>query len=99
MAKKTKGIATDYNTICFFCGRQKESEHHLLFGNGIRELAEKDGLKIPTCNRCHNMGPTKERIHGNPMAEKLSKILGQVIYEKELGTREEFIKRYGKSYL
>ena len=87
---KTKSIVTDYAGICFFCGKPAECEHHLLFGNGIRELAEQDGLKVPACNKCHNMGK---------QTEKLSKMLGQAIYESKIGTREEFRKRYGKSYL
>ena len=40
-----------------------------------------------------------ERVHDNPMAEKLSKILGQAVYEAKIGSREEFRARYGKSYL
>ena len=96
---KTKSIVTDYAGICFFCGKPAECEHHLLFGNGIRELAEQDGLKVPACNKCHNMGKQIERIHENIIAEKLSKMLGQAIYESKIGTREEFRKRYGKSYL
>jgi hypothetical protein len=94
-----KGIVTEYKDICFFCGAAAECEHHLLFGNGTRQLAEKDGLKVPSCNKCHNMGQINERIHENPMAEKLSKMLGQAIYEGRIGTREEFRRRYGKSYL
>lgn len=97
--KKTKSIVTGYEKICFFCGGPAECEHHLLFGNGIRELAEQDGLKVPACNKCHNMGDKLNRVHDNPMAEKLSKILGQAVYEAKIGTREEFRKRYGKSYL
>ena len=83
---KTKSIVTEYDGICFFCGKPAECEHHLLFGNGIRELAEQDGLKVPMCNKCHNMGKQIERIHENIMAEKLSKMLGQAIYMK---TRSE----------
>ncbi|MCM1183557.1 MAG: hypothetical protein NC337_09300 [Roseburia sp.] len=97
MAKK--GIVTDYNENCIFCGRPTECEHHLLFGNGGRELSEQDGLKVPACNDCHNTGPILGRIHDNPMAEKLSKMLGQAIYEARIGSREEFRARYGKSYL
>lgn len=96
---KTKSIVTEYGGICLFCGRPAEGEHHLLFGNGIRELAEQDGLKVPVCNNCHNMGQALGHIHGNPMAEKLSKILGQAVYEAKIGSREEFRTRYGKSYL
>ena len=76
----SKGIVTEYPEICIFCGRQAEAEHHLIFGTAGRELSEKDGLKIPVCNNCHNMGQKLCRIHENPMAEKLSKMLGPVSY-------------------
>lgn len=95
----SKSIVTEYKVICLFCGRQAEGEHHLIFGTAGRELSEKDGLKVPTCNNCHNMGDKLNRVHDNPMAEKLSKMLGQAIFEGRIGTREEFRKRYGKSYL
>lgn len=97
--RKTKSIVTGHEGICVFCGKPSECEHHLLFGSGIRELAEQDGLKVPLCNDCHNMGRLAERIHDNSMAEKLSKILGQVVYEAKIGSREEFRARYGRSYL
>ena len=105
----SKGIVTEYPEICIFCGRQAEAEHHLIFGTAGRELSEKDGLKIPVCNNCHNMGQKLCRIHENPMAERLSKMLGQAIWEKEWisansqqeskKAREAFRKRYGRSYL
>ena len=97
--RRTQNIVTEYNGICVFCGRIAEEEHHLLFGNGVRELAEEDGLKVPICNRCHNTGKATERIHENIMAEALSKMLGQAIYEAKIGSREEFRLRYGKSYM
>lgn len=78
-----KGIVTDYPEICFICGRPSEAEHHLVFGTAGRELSEKDGLKVPVCNNCHNMGEILMRIHGNPMAERMSKIIGQLAWEKE----------------
>lgn len=96
---KTESIVTKYKTICFFCGKPAQCEHHLVFGNGLRELAEQDGLKVPSCNRCHKMGAVIEKVHENSMAEKLSKMLGQAVYEKQIGTREEFRNRYGISYL
>lgn len=99
MAKKTKSIVTEYTEICYFCGRPSECEHHLVFGKGLRELAEEDGIKVPSCNRCHTLGKNTEKVHENPIAEKLSKMLGQAIYEKEIGAREDFRRRYGKSYL
>ncbi len=96
---KTKSIVTDYGSICFFCGKQAEGEHHLLFGNGTRKLSEEDGLKVPVCNQCHTLGTVTGRIHDNPIAEKLSKMLGQAMFELKIGDRQDFMARYGKSYL
>lgn len=45
------------------------------------------------------MASIPEKIHDNPMAEKLSKMLGQAVYESKIGSREDFRRRYGKSYL
>ena len=100
-------ILTDNNEYCFFCGRPAECQHHLIFGSSNRKLADDDGLKVPSCNRCHNMGKISGRIHDNPMAEKMSKMIGQLVWENKgvasglspYGARELFRKRYGKSYL
>jgi hypothetical protein len=95
-----KSIVTEYVNYCIFCGKPAECEHHLLFGTSDRKLAESDGIKVPSCNNCHNLAvKATDRIHGNVMAEKLSKMLGQAIWESRYGDREAFRKRYGKSYL
>lgn len=49
----------------------------------VEELSEKDGLKVPVCNNCHNMGQKLCRIHENPMAERMSKMIGQLAWERE----------------
>ena len=90
---------TNDTYACYFCGMPANCEHHLIFGNGLRDLAEEDGLKVPVCDKCHTIGTLSGRIHDNSAAEKLSKMLGQAIYEKRVGTREQFMKRYGRSYL
>ena len=103
---KKAGILTKYNDYCLFCGRPVESTHHLI-GGPNRKKADQDGLYVPCCNGCHNMGQTMQRIHGNPMAEILSKMLGQLAFEKrevakgstEEQAREAFRQRYGVSYL
>ena len=101
-----KGIITEYNEYCLFCGRPVEAKHHLI-GGPNRKKAEEDGLKIPCCNNCHNIGDVLTRIHGNPMAEMMSKMMGQLAWEKravaggktEKEAREAFLSRYGISYL
>ena len=110
-----KSIVTEYTEISAFSQNPKECEHHLIFGNGLRKLADEDGLILPLTNYEHNTGPIGERIHENVAAEKLSKMLGQLAYEKEYyrsilesvdrlekgedPAREKFRRRYGISYL
>lgn len=105
-----KSIVTDYEQISAFSGRQAECKHHLIFGVSGRGLADEDGLYIPLTNDEHNlsMHGTVNQIHGNPAAEKLSKMLGQACWEKhyiaetrctEQDARNKFMKRYGRSFL
>lgn len=106
-----KSILTDYTDISVFSGKPAEATHHLIFGIANRELADADGLVIPLTNEEHNMSQRgmAYQIHGNPAAEKLSRMLGQVAWEKEYyrkkaevdgdEAREAFRLRYGKSYL
>lgn len=69
--------------LCAICGRPKQANHHLIFGRGFKTEADEDGLTIPICNYCHNMADTRaSQIHDNSMAEKLSKALGEVAWER-----------------
>ena len=94
-------MLTEYTNICAICGKPKEEIHHLVFGRGLRPLADADGLTIPLCRGCH------EAIHQNGAAGSLSKIVGQILFEMDLVkkgipqeiAREQFRKRYGRSYL
>lgn len=87
--------------------------HHLVFGRN-RANCDIDskmgaGMMIPLCDECHTLG--RYRLHDNPVAEHLSKMLGQALWERwylvdygdaeKLSTkaRENFIERYGVSYL
>lgn len=110
-----KSTVTKYNNVSAFSGTPKECDHHLIFGNGLRTLADEDGLTIPLLHREHNLSPkgTIYQIHGNPAAEKLSKIAGQLAWERNYliekykmpfddlseEAREAFRKRYGISFL
>lgn len=105
---KKKSIVTEYEGISAFSGFPAECTHHLIFGNGLRKLADADGLTIPLTNAEHNM--SRYGIHEHPAAEKLSKIAGQLAWEKEYiarttydgirsEAREAFRERYGISYL
>lgn len=103
-----KSIVTNQDDMCVFCGNTASAEHHLIFGTYGRAFAEKHGLKVPVCDRCHNMANHKcDRIHDNPMAERLSKMLGQAFYECDMvgkgmshcEARAQFIREYGSSFI
>lgn len=88
-----------------FCGRESEAVHHLIFGQGLRKLADQDGLAVPVCHHCHTLAlHTQDRLHDNPRAEDLSKMLGQMIFERNQVAQgktieeahEEFMYRYGR---
>lgn len=80
--KDKESIITDYMDISAFSGRPTEHKHHCIFGSGLRKLADEDLLIIPLTAREHNMGAPTECIHGNPAAEKLSRMVGQLAWEK-----------------
>lgn len=98
----TKSILQDDYTHCFICGRNGNGdpleEHHCISGNPGRKLSEQDGLKVYICgNRCHRNGP--KSVHKcRKTADALHRI-AQMAWEAKYGTREQFMKRYGKNYL
>lgn len=107
----SKSIVTKYEGISVISGYLRECRHHLIFGRGKREKAEEDGLWIPLLNREHNMAQCAvDQIHDNPPAEYLSKMAGQLAWEKEFyrrkicdpdqdPAREAFRRRYGECYM
>lgn len=85
-----KSIITDYTNISAFSGKPNPVCHHTIFGNSLRKLADEDKLTIFVTNEEHNCSSkgTIYQIHDNPAAEKLSKMLGQVAWEKEYLAKE-----------
>ena len=89
-------MITNYEKICVICGAPATEVHHLVFGRGMRPLADADGLTAPLCQKCH------KDIHYHGTAAALSKIVGQMQFEATCGKenpREVFRERYGRSYL
>ena len=79
--KKSK--VTEYNQYSAFSGKPAECQHHCIWGS-YHKLADEDGLLIGLTNAEHNMSSkgTINQIHDNPAAEKLSKIAGQLAWER-----------------
>lgn len=77
---------------CFFCGRPREQIHHI-FPGSCRKNSTKYGFLLPLCAKCH------AEIHRNKQMMDETKRMAQMRYEAEIGTREQFIKEFIKSYL
>lgn len=78
---------------CEICGKREATDaHHLISGTANRQLADADKILLKLCRGCH------DDIHRNSTTATLSKMVGQLLYEKE-HSREEFLKRYGRSYI
>jgi len=84
-------IVTEYIEMCLVCECEPTRHgHHLICGGGKRKNGTEDKLILPVCAKCH------EKIHHSGTSMKLSKMLGQAIFEQAC-TREEYRKRYGAS--
>jgi len=68
-------------------------KHHVLHGTARRRLADEDGLTVYLCRIHHT------RLHDAGEFDRELEEIGQRAWEGRYGSREDFIKRYGKSYL
>ena len=86
---------------CYRCGANGVADHlqcHHIFGGANRKLSEHYGLKVWLCGKkCHEAGP--ESAHMNRQTDLALKEAGQKAFEEVHGTREDFRRIFGKSYL
>lgn len=96
MAKRLKSIFTDDMDHCMFTGTAPVERHHV-FGGSNRKKSEK----------YHFVAPLRPDLHPNGVfagehAKEVDLYLkqqAQTYYEEHIGSREDFIKEFGKSYL
>lgn len=85
---------------CFFCGSERDLErHHCLKGTANRKLAEKDGLWVWLCPDCHRGTWGVHGYKGHELDVTLKKAAEYAWLKQNGKTVEDFISRYGKSYL
>lgn len=83
---------------CFVCGTTFNlHDHHCIYGTSNRNKSEQYGLKVWLCAHHHNM--SNEGVHFNKALDMKLKTMAQEYYESHYGTREEFIREFGRSYL
>lgn len=92
LERNRKSVFTDNLSKCIMCDKPKDNLHEIFMGKN-RQNSMKYGFVIPLCYYhhlfCHKDSHIQEFWHKQ----------GQIYYEKELGSREEFIRIFGRNYL
>lgn len=96
MAKKTHSIITEDMEHCLVCGNPHVQIHHCFYGTANRKMSDQYALLIPLCQQ-HHTGNTG--VHFNKELDLQLKCKGQQAFEKHYGSREVFIKTFGRNYL
>lgn len=99
MGRKQKELISalvDDMTVCVVCGRPREHVHHVIYGTANRKISDTYQYVIPLCME-HHTGNTG--IHNNRDMNVYWKQKAQRHFEQNHGTREDFIKTFGKSWL
>ena len=74
-------------------------EIHHVFPGSRRKTCEKYGFIVPLYPTLHQNDPDSVHKAPNRGLDLKLKQVSQRYYEEHYGTREEFIKEFGKSYL
>lgn len=95
--KHTASILNTQKGTCFLCRRHIQTEEHHIFGGANRPLSEAYGLKVYLCVECHRTGKTA--VHNDKNTMDYLHRIGQEAFEHRTGSREEFMKIFGRSYI
>lgn len=85
-------VFTNNLKYCVICRNKKEHLHEVFFGRNRLKSIE-FGFVIPLCSLCHS------EMHRNHEWQEFWHRKGQLYFESKIGSRDEFIKEFGKSYL
>lgn len=94
--KKLFSVLTDDLNTCMFTGSTDVERHHV-FGSYNKKRSEKYGFIAPLRRDLH---PNGVKACGNwKEVDEYLKRRCQTYYEEHIGTRDEFMKEFGRSYL
>ncbi len=97
MAKRLTSVFTDNMDCCIFTGSTYIERHHI-FGGSNRNASEKYGFVVPLRYDLHPNGARADQRHAKQIDLYL-KQLAQRYFEEHYGSREEFMKIFGRSWL
>lgn len=94
--KRLNSVFTDDMDHCFFTGGIPVERHHI-FGGSNRKFSEQYGYVVPLKPELHPNG-----AHAGPNSKLIDirlKQMAQEHFEANIGSRDEFRRIFGKSYL
>ena len=92
LEKKRKSVFTDDLDYCYLCGKKKNDLHED-FGGRNRINSIKYNFILPLCRECYSSN------QNNPIFNDYWHKQGQLYWEENIGSREEFIKVFRRNYL
>ena len=81
--------------FCIVCKRPRQQVHHV-FGSYNRKKSDDYKYILPLCEP-HHTGTNG--VHNNKQMDRQFKQMAQRHFEQHHGTRKDFIKEFGKSWL
>ena len=90
-------VFTDDMDHCYFTGSATVERHHIFGGNPNRKYSEKYGFVIPLSPDLHPNG-----VHAGKNAADIDlklKQMAQRYFESHYGSRDDFRRIFGKSWL
>lgn len=97
MAKRLTSVFTDNMDACIFTGSYEVERHHI-FGAANKSRSEEYGYVVPLRYDLHPNGARADMRYAKEIDTHL-KQMAQRHYEENKGTRDDFIKEFGRNYL
>lgn len=97
--KKIYSVIQDDLGACFVTGSPNVAVHHIFPGTVRRKLCERYGFLVALEPRYHNMSSYSVHAVPNEGLDLQLKQMAQRYFEEHYGDREDFISRFGRSYL
>lgn len=90
-------MRNNFKGKCWLCGTYGPTETHHIFEGPNRKWSDKYGLTVELCMWCHREG--KNAAHLSRDTADYLHVEGQKAFEKTYGSREDFMKIFGRNYL
>lgn len=92
LEKNRFSIFTDNLDKCYFCPNKKDHLHEIIAGRN-RQNSMKYGFVLPLCEKCHR------KYQNDVLFNNRWYIICQKYFESNIGTRDDFINIFRKSWL